>query len=243
MLKKEYILECLEKYCKFDEDLCEGTFYEKVIRPLEAVQCFDDWFYDSGVSKGVLVFDELDYVIKIPFYCEYLEGDGYYDEDDNWVQEIEDGPSGYPFNGVEVEGFSAENDWDYCETESYRYLVAKRNGVEEFFAETWMIGKIRQWPVYAQVKACMFRSEASYSERSRKNYSDAERETAKTIKQETGFYVESEWLMDFLSYWGKERLMTFIEFCNQWLIDDLHGGNLGYVCGVPCLIDYSSFNG
>lgn len=243
MLKKEYILDCIEKYCTLNEDLCECTFFDLVVSPLEDAGCFSDWTYDAGVTKGVLIFGELDYVVKIPFYCEYIEGDGYYDEDDNWIQEVEEGPSGYPFNGIEVKGFVHENEWDHCETESYRYIAAQRNGVEDFFAQTWFLGKASGWPIYAQVKACMFRSEASHSERSRKTYSDVDKEKARTIKKETGFYVENEWLIDFLNFWGEARLMALIQFCNEWFIDDLHCGNLGYICGAPCLVDYSSYDG
>lgn len=242
MLNKEQILEKINEYCTLDENLCEGTFYDQVVYPLEEVGCFQDWTYDSGVSKGVLIFDELDYVIKIPFYCEWYEGDGYYNDDDEWVQEVEEGPSEYPFSGIQVEGFVHENPWDYCETEAFRYIAAERNGVEEHFAKTWFLGNVQNWPIYAQVRACMYRSEDSRTARSQRNYSDQERESAKNIKKATHFYVEDEWLMDFLAYWGQERLLAFIKFCDEWFIDDLHPGNLGYVCGVPCLVDYSSFD-
>ena len=241
MLTKEYILENIEKYCDLDEDLCEGTFWSQVVEPLEAANCFDNWTYDSGITKGVLIFGELDYVIKIPFYCEYYEGDGYYDEEENWVETCEEGPSGYPFNGVEVEGYIHENPWDYCETESFRYAVAEKNNMEEYFAKTWLIGKVGNWPVYAQARACMYRSEESHTARSRKNYTNKERESARELIKRTKFYVEDEWLIDFINYWGEARTSDFIAFCDQWFIDDLHPGNLGYICGVPCLVDYSSY--
>jgi hypothetical protein len=243
MLTKEYILEKIEKHCTLNESLCEGTFYDLVVSPLEDAQCFNDWTWDTGVSKGVLIFGELDYVIKIPFYCEWFEGDGgYYDEDDNWVDGDPGEPSGYAFQGVEVEGYCHQNEWDYCETEELRYLVAEKNDMEEHFAKTWCIGTVSDWPIYAQVKCCMYSSADSHSTRSKKVYTNKDRESAKSIKDATHFWVEDEWLIDFLHYWGQERLMAFIEFCDKWFIDDLHQGNLGYVCGVPCLVDYSSFN-
>ena len=133
MLTKEYILEKINKYCTLNEDLCEGTFYEQVVSPLVDAQCFDDWTWDSGVSKGVLIFGELDYVIKIPFYCEWFEGEGgYYDDEDNWVEDEPGCPSGYPFQGTEVEGYCHQNEWDYCETEELRYLAAVKNGMEDW---------------------------------------------------------------------------------------------------------------
>jgi hypothetical protein len=243
MLTKEYILEKIEKHCTLNESLCEGTFYDQVVSPLEDAQCFNDWTWDSGLSKGVLIFGELDYVIKIPFYCGWFEGEeGYYDDDDNWVDGEPGEPTGFPFQGEEVEGYCHQNEWDYCETEELRYLVAEKNGMEEHFAKTWCIGAANGWPIYAQIKCCMYCSADSCSTRSKKTYTDKDKESARSIKDATKFWVEDEWLIDFLHYWGQERLVAFIKFCDEWFIDDLHQGNLGYICGVPCLVDYSSFN-
>lgn len=245
MLNKDFILEKLNEHCEFNRYLCEETFFDMVVSPLEVASCFqkNTWTWDTGVTKGVLIFDELDYVIKIPFGCEYLEEEAYYDDNDNWVVEVEGGPNDYMFSGVQVEGFIHNNEWDYCETEFLRYQVAQKNAIEDCFAQIWFLGVVQAWPIYAQIKACMFRSESSRSARSQKNYSNAERETAKTIQNTAKFYVEEEWLIDFLNYWGQEKLLDFIKFCQDWEIDDLHPGNLGYVCGVPCVVDYSSFNG
>ena len=245
MLTKEYILEQLDKYCTLDENLCTGTFYEQVVSPLEDAGCFNDWTFDSGVTKGVLIFGELDYVIKIPFYCEYYEGEGgYYDEEDNWIEGEDGCPSGYPFGGIEVEGFCQENPWDYCETEVARYTVAERNNMEEHFAKTWLIGNVNHWPVYAQIKCCMYDSDSSRTTRSKRNYTEEDRKSVEKYIEAPGVDItEAEWLIDFLYYWGPERLSAFISFCEEWFIDDLHRGNLGYICGVPCLVDYSSYIG
>jgi hypothetical protein len=245
MLNEKFILEQIEKHCCLDEELSSVTFYEKVVRPLEQSVEFNqyDWTYDSGISKGVLIFDSLDYVIKIPFYAEGFEGDQIdYDEENDEPIFEDDYTSEYPFQGVEVEGFIKENEWDYCETEVLRYEVAKRNSMEDHFAKTYLIGFAIGWPIYAQVRACMFRSEASYSTRSKKNYTEEERETARKIRDEKKFYLDEEWLMDFIAFWGEERMLAFIKFCEEWFIDDLHGGNLGYVNGIPCLVDYSSYD-
>ena len=244
MLSKEYILECLNKYCTFNEDLSEGTFYDYVVSPLEDANCFEDWTYDSGCTKGVLIFGELDYVIKIPFYSSYYEEETEYNEETDEYEVIcEGGTCEYSFGGVEVEGFCHDNDWDYCETESYRYIVAEKNGMAEHFAKTEYIGSVQSWPIYAQVRACMFCSQDSYDSRSKKNYSDEDRSRAQTLKQEHFMpEIDEEWVIDFISFWGEEKLREFFKFCVEWEIEDLHRGNIGYVCGVPCLIDYSSFN-
>lgn len=248
MLTKEYILDNMKKYCKIDTntDLCLGNFYDLVISPLEKANCFKDYHmsYDNGLSKGVIIFDELDYVIKIPFVCSWYEEETEWDEEkDECVVICEGGPSGYPFGGVEVEGYCFHNDWDHCETELYRYCEAEKSGLEEHFAKIWFLDCINGWPIYAQSKACMYNTEDSYSSRSRKHYTDKERATANAIQSSSHFYIAQEWMMDFIQYWGKDKLLDFIKFCDEWFIDDLHDGNIGYICGVPCLVDYGSFSG
>ena len=213
MLTEKEILSVLEKYCELDEDLCEGSFYDKVVRPLELSGKFNDWTYDSGVSKGVLIFGELDFVIKIPFYCEWIEEEGFYNSQDEWVCEYDAGPSGCPFCGVEVEGYCHKNPWDYCETEAYRYFEAQKQGMEGYFAKTWFIGEVNGgWPIYAQTRANMYYSADSYESRSRRQYSDGERDTVKSIQNATRFYVDDIWLMDFVAYYGEEELKNFILF-------------------------------
>ena len=241
MLNKDFILEQIEKHCTLDTRLCEETFYSMVVEPLE---CSDlgEFDYDSGATKGVLVFDELDYVIKIPFYCEYYEGySDWDDETEEWVEVEEGGPSEEPFSGVEVEGFVHHNPWDYCETEQYRYQVAERYGVEEYFAKTWFLGKVNGWPIYAQVKANMFCSQSSYESRSKREYSEKEKESANTVKKSTGFYLDTEWVIDFLNYFNEAKYIALANFCEEWDIEDLHNGNIGYVNGAPCIVDYSSY--
>lgn len=242
MLNKDYILEKIKEYCILDENLTEQTFFEMVVEPLQNANCFSSWTWDSGVTKGVLIFDELDYVIKIPLYCEYVEPCYGYDEENDESYVIEEGgPSGWCFGGVQVEGYIHDNNWDYCETESYRYLEAEKNAVSEYFAKTWFIGSVHSWPVYAQTRANMYCSSDSRTARSKKTYSQKEKDTVKHIKKSTGFYVADEWMIDFINYWGEESLANLIKFCDAQYIGDLHYGNIGYICGAPCLVDYSSF--
>jgi len=244
MLTKEYILSELEKHGQFNEDLSTGTFYDQIIAPLERAESFKgyEWFWDDGCSKGVIVFKELNFVIKIPFYCEYYEGEGgYYDSQDNWVEGYDGEPSGSPFAGVQVEGYCHNNEWDYCETESIRYEVAEKNDMADHFARTWLLGEVRGWPIYAQTKACMFLSAASCEIRSKRNYTQQERDVASKAKKDNCIHLADEWVMDFISFWGVDRFSAFSCFLDEWEITDLHAGNLGYVNGIPCLVDYSSY--
>ena len=243
MLNKEYILECLNKYCVFDDELCAGNFEEKIITPLKNAKCFNDWTFDSGLSKGVLIFGELDYVIKIPFSAEWIEEDEYFYETEDGTTEYETcgGCPGDLFCGVEVEGYSKRNSWDYCETEELRYLVAKKNGLAEHFAEIVFLGEAGGWPIYCQARACMFNSDASTLSRINRTYTENDRKSVETIQKETGMYLNNEWLLDFLIFYGNERLFDFLRFCDEQKISDLHDGNIGYINGIPCLVDYSSY--
>ena len=47
-------------------DLYDSVFYEQIIRPFK--QKYKKSFsYDYGATKGVIIFEELGFVIKIPF--------------------------------------------------------------------------------------------------------------------------------------------------------------------------------
>ena len=48
------------------EDLYDTIFYENVVRPFKE-KYKQQFYYDYGATKGVLVFKELGFVIKIPF--------------------------------------------------------------------------------------------------------------------------------------------------------------------------------
>ena len=50
------------------------------------------------------------------------------------------------------------------------------------------------------------------------------------------------WMLDFFIYFGEEMMEKFAQFCFDWNIHDLHDGNIGYHGGVPCLVDYSSYD-
>lgn len=244
MLNKDFILEQIGKHCDLSEDLCEGTFFDMVVYPLQRAGCFEGhWFGDYGVSKGVLIFDDLDFVIKIPFYTSFVEGE--YDYDEETGEEIcicEGGPAGYAFYGTRVGEYEKENDWDYCETETQYYEVAQADNVEEFFAKTWLLGKVCGWPIYAQAKAVIFNSRECWTSRANKTYSDELRKSARTVREGMYFEANSEWIMDCIEYYGEERTAQFISFCDNWCIDDLHDANIGYVNGAPCIIDYSCYN-
>ena len=112
------------------EDLYDTIFYENVVRPFKE-KYKQHFYYDYGATKGVLVFKELWFVIKIPFT-------GNCDEE---------------FYGADV-----PNGRDYCQAEQEKYWEAEKEGLAECFAKTEQIAKIDGHPIYIQEFACMFNS-------------------------------------------------------------------------------------
>lgn len=104
----------------------------------------EDYKVDSGASKVVLVFENSDYVVKIPFKGEYCA-----------------------FSGARVG--EDEYGWDYCASEQFFYRKAIEAGLEDFFMETIFIGKFEDHPIYLQKKVSVYgyNSETKSSESSK----------------------------------------------------------------------------
>lgn len=256
MLTKEYILECLEKFCNFNE-LTEDNFYEQIIVPLKDNMCFNSWDSAQGVTKGVLIFNELDYVVKIPFrgegrlieehwegecgtwysyntrHCDYSKTPAHWthiDEEDTFEE----------FCGAEEpEG------WNYCQVEKEIAEKAKNSTITNCFAKTSFLGYANGYPIYIQEHCTIYcdeqssRYEETYRHRTKNDY-----DSLKEVRERVDFWnIDDNWLLDFLIYWGEEMLKNLAEFIFKENIQDLHCGNIGYRKGVPVLVDYSSFNG
>ena len=255
MLTKEYILECLEEYCILSE-LSDENFFCSVIEPLQDADCFDNWYYASGVTKGVLIFKELDFVIKIPFEGreeiteEYWESEngtymGAYTRNEKYTHT----PNGwkhfneecafYPFHGADC-----DNHWNYCSVEARICEEAKQANVSSCFAKTYFIGMANGHPIYAQEKCTIYSDEHSsrhdslYKHRTEHDY-----QSLGNVRERVDFYdIDDDWVLDFLIYWGEEKLKQLAQFVFDTNITDLHWGNIGYRKGVPVLIDYSSYH-
>ena len=160
----------LDKYCCFEE-LTESNFYELIISPLEDAECFDHWDYASGATKLVLIFKELDYVIKIPFqgYYEYREShwttpsanyynaqdlaEGYYSCNSADIRARggvyhDESDEFYEFCGCH----NSKNGWDYCLAEAEIYSQGVADNFGSMFAATILLGEVQGYPIYRQEK-------------------------------------------------------------------------------------------
>lgn len=249
----EDVFEVIKKECTFDGVLTPDNKND-VLDPLK--DCADfaeiDWTYDDGISKLVLIFHNLDFVIKIPYtgeinsycndHCYNCEAcspthcnncsynDDSYEDNENTYQD---------FCNADYNNKKLDRVWDYCEAEMWLYQEAKKNGVEVCFAETRLLGFVDGHPIYTQPKAQIY---WDYYTSTRKSHTDKERaNTQEACKRIDGWCFNVDWLTDFLLAFGDEMFQNFMAFIKTYGIRDLHSANVGYVDGVPVLVDYSGY--
>lgn len=222
--RKEDLDEILEalSYGTFDEN-DEADFYSIVVQPFSEKykKPFD---YATGATKGVLIFEQLGFVIKIPF-CRNSE-DCYYN-------------SAYgEYECCYFTGADTDNGWDYCEAEANKYERAEEEGLAQCFAKTKKIGDIDGYPIYMQELADIYKSidyQSSHTEEDSRQVS--------SICNSNNFYMFNiEWLSDSFHYYGEKVFHKLLEFIRTVGINDLHDGNIGYIGNRPVLVDYSSFD-
>ena len=222
--RKEDLDEILGElsYGTFDEN-DEADFYSIVVQPFSEKykKPFD---YATGATKGVLIFEQLGFVIKIPFCrnsedCEYNSAYGEYE-------------------CCYFTGADTDNGWDYCEAEANKYERAEEEGLAQCFAKTKKIGDIDGYPIYMQELADIYKSidyQSSHTEEDSRQVS--------SICNSNNFYMFNiEWLSDAFHYYGEKVFHKLLEFIRTVGINDLHDGNIGYIGNRPVLVDYSSFD-
>ena len=192
-------------------NLYDGVFYEQIIRPFK--QKYKKTFsYDYGATKGVIIFEDLGFVIKIPFGascdCEFY-------------------------------GADCDNGWDYCEAEVNKYEFANKNDLNQCFAETKIIAYIDGYPIYIQEFATMFDKDNGASSNHTKD--DMEK-IADLCEDNNYECFNTSWLSDVFNFFGEKVFYQLMNFISDVDINDLHNGNIGYIGMRPVLVDYSSYN-
>lgn len=221
------ILNALENCYDFDE-LSEATYYNDLIYDFkQKYKKPFDW--DHGASKLVLLFPNLDFVIKIPFKGEY---NGCWDEEEEGEPEPDDYEDFCSFCGA-----SGSESWDYCLAETENYDSAIEYEVQNCFAKTEKVATIHGYPIYKQerVDKVFDFSTSTHSEEDSKKIQDF---------CATNCYscFNVDWLCDALAFFGQKVFDKLMEFISFMEINDLHSGNLGYVAGRPVIFDYSGWN-
>ena len=246
MITKEQLFEDL-KHCCLEEPLHNMNF-EDQIHPIIS-KYGDDIFTAHGVSRGVIVPTNADFVIKIPFSHTIDEDSSW----ETWEEVVE--YYGSAESAMQYEFWQDDDGYyyptcpmqlgDYCKMEVDIYHHAQTEGLEEVFAAEEKLGEVNNFSIYAQVKAESF----EYYSSSSVNSTDPQKlEKAKTIidsyQNDKGEYIFNKtWLADVLIAFGTEYLERLFNFLSEEGICDLHHGNLGYIDTIPVIFDNASFNG
>lgn len=172
--------------------------------------------FKTGVTKLVIVPNNEDFVLKIPF-----DGTAYRGKF-------------YLFCGAA----DLEEGKDYCRAEELHYKEAKAWDLDFLFAETVQISEINGVPIYRQPKCELFEVEL-LSQRPTE-------ETQTTVEKACTTYdyrcFNEDWLAEVVMRYGVEVLHNLLSFLNYEDIIDLHDNNIGFLNGKPVLFDYASFD-
>lgn len=198
----------------------------------ELVNCIPGCNLYIGATKMVIVNDNCDFVIKIPFYGKQTYD---YDSDEYVYEDFLHADNGY-------------NGWDYCLTETNIYNMAVKAGVEEFFPETYEYqeGYGIFPPVYIQKKMILWEDSEYKFKTEEEKY-----EALTTYESIFGFCGNTSnrmppyiFIYICLNYYGEDKTRNLLYFikCHNDIINDLHYNNIGVRNdGSPIIFDFSGF--
>lgn len=191
------------------------------IDELNQQNCVPEFNWEAGATKCVIIPNNYDYVIKIPF-----DGEINYEEN-------EEGNFRYYYNGGGTEG------WDYCELENEYWIdIIQHSDFSQFFLCPKSID-VGNWPVYIQPKI------VPCNENIKERYKSID--SVYKVRTESKMYNHTRlpdvWLAACL-----ENLEGDIEKLDEFIIflkdnfSDLHEGNIGYLGNQAVILDYAGFN-
>ena len=193
-----------------DEDDYENASFNRIID-----QIGEDIQYAYGASKFVIFPEEEDIVIKLP-----LNGEFHWNSDDDDYTE-----------------FTYLRNTNYCEDEEQIYFMAKKAGIEFFFAATECGGFTKNGvPFYVSTRILteIAADVVVPSENSKS--------LAKKYRKEYSYCLPYHWLAEAIEYYGNNKVLQLINFVDKYKINDIHTGNVGYRAdGAPCIFDYSGY--
>jgi len=213
-----------KEFRTFVKSSAEDTWYEFS----QLCRKMGDICYASGATKGVLILDDIDYVIKMPFLWETKH---------EWI------------NGRLVKTDYTYHGHDYCRLEWRNYLLAEQENIAECFAETIFFGNFNGYPIYLQEKVNCDEDVVGES-MDRASYADwLEQNDYEDNEENEDDYYENYYpdgdddLAESLVYseWNNKLASHFLNFCDSWSISDKHSGNFGYADGTLVIVDYSGY--
>lgn len=209
----------------------EGYFTEEDVDELISDITVDDFNYETGATKCVIIPEDTDFVIKIPFNATISSCD-----DCEYWQECFNCNHSCPNHSFKNGGGSNHDNYCALEEELYSIIKKKYSQFIGFFLPVKKICEVDDYPIYIQKKAEIFEN---------KIYPTSENSKEK-VESCRSFLVTApvEWLAKCLEDMNND-LDMYNDFLNM-LIDldinaDLHRGNVGYYNGHAVLIDYAGF--
>lgn len=130
------------------------------------------------------------------------------------------------------------NEDDYCQLEATAYENALIEGFEFVFVETKFVDIIDGIKIYVQPRV------DEYARDEDEEYlSCDESNEMEDLKDSyfSAYDMNSYWLYEFINVYGMDIFNDFCHFTEEYGINDLHGGNLGYYHGKPVIFDYSGY--
>lgn len=183
---------------------------------------FKDLSYrvECGASKLCFIFDELDYVIKIP-----IIGEAYFYNEDTKIY---------------CETYYCEGYNNYIENEMDFDLS---NIQQEICLENIFVGTVSEMPIYIQKKAISyydFIMQKNKKVENKEEINESKKELLSKIKKCHDFpHFEDGFLLDILKLhpeWGVDEI-------SELFFEDMRTDNYGYLeNGEPVIFDYVGFN-
>lgn len=208
--------------CEFDS----RDLYEQLAR-----LNMGSFHIENGITKAVIIFDNLPYVIKIPFNGMWNYE---YDYDEETDEYIESDASFIYFNHARALDTS-----DYCWNELDKIVKAYDCGYGCFFPETAVVYENNGWRFYIQEKvrpAC----ERNFTPTTSKDSRDRAANLA------IGYRICNEdWRAAAIESYGEAILISFVNWNDAGTLgylEDMHNANYGYrFDGTPVMFDVSGF--
>lgn len=210
--------------------MADGDIYQDGLIESQLSKEWGAYKVDWGISKAVIIFDELPFVIKIPFYGMWESEEEYNPETDEyeWKEDF-----------FEEYRYAGENGGsDYCGAEEAVIMAMEEEGFGELAPEMECIGTYGDHSFYIQEKVQPF------------DYSDIKgtEESLKKARSMKGRYYcgEFEWRAVVIDNYGEKFWIRFIDWAkgrNLAFLGDMHSGNIGYrFDGTPVILDLAGFN-
>ena len=232
----------IKEHCDCTAPLFQQAFYSKIVEPLKPFLVT----YEYGASRGVIIFPEEDFVIKIPFthFAGELGSKESIEQDEDYKGKCEN------FTLVDdyyykLEELSGGNEGDYCSEEVNIYTEAQEYGVADFFAFESYLGTAQDLPIYFQTRAHFICSSSNSDEIEKHGkVTQEDKQLVQKWRNEHKYdsFLPFEWEALAIHMYGFAQYQLLKKFIDNYAIGDLHDDNLGYTKDhKPIIIDYATF--